>query len=214
MVGIVLTTSEALVTPFRGAEPLIGTNPIAIGFPARPQPFILDMATSATAMGKIIDHSQRGSPLPDGWAIGADGDETTDAVAALAGAILPFGGAKGYGLGLAVELLAGALVGAALGREVRGTLDARHVSSKGDLFLAIDPGTLPGADDLAARAGAYLDAIRGSRPARGARAVRVPGDRARETRAKHLASGIPLSTAAWQAALSLHDELMPRLASA
>jgi hypothetical protein len=102
-VAIVLTTSEALVTPFGGAEALIGTNPIAIGFPAGPEPFVLDMATSATAMGKVIDRKHRGEPLPGGWAVAADGRPTTDASAALLGALLPFGGAKGYGLGLAVE---------------------------------------------------------------------------------------------------------------
>ena len=206
VVAIVLTTSEALVTPHGGAEALIGTNPIAVGFPARPHPFVLDMSTSATAMGKIIDRAQRGEPIPPGWAVGPDGRVTTDATVAMAGAIMPFGGAKGYGLGLAVELLAGALVGAATGRDVLGTLDAEHPATKGDLFLAIDPSTLPGASDLVDRAAAFLDSVRASRPADGAEAPRVPGDRAHACRAERSANGIPLSGEAWQAALALRDE--------
>ena len=204
-VGIVLTTSEALVTPYGGAEALIGTNPIAIGFPAEPEPFVLDMATSATAMGKVIDRHQRGEALPGGWAVAADGQPTTSAAAALRGALLPFGGAKGYGLGLAVELLAGALVGAALGQDVHGTLDAEHPSNKGDLFIAINPGSLPGASDLPTRSGAYLDGIRSSRTAPGTASVHIPGDQARQRRHKRLQTGIPLSQAAWQAA----QELVP-----
>jgi LDH2 family malate/lactate/ureidoglycolate dehydrogenase len=203
LVGMVMTTSEALVTPYGGAEALVGTNPIAIGFPARPYPFVLDMATSATAKGKIIDRFQRGQSIPSGWAVDSEGRGTTDAAAALDGAIMPFGGAKGYGLGLAVELLAGALVGAATGRSVLGTLDSEHPATTGDLFMAIDPGSLFGASDLAERAGDYLDTVRTSRPAQGAESPRVPGDRARNCRAERLANGIPLSEEAWQAARAL-----------
>ena len=202
-VGIVLTTSEALVTPHGGAEALIGTNPIAIGFPAQPEPFVLDMATSATAMGKVIDRHQRGEALPGGWAVAADGQPTTNAAAALRGALLPFGGAKGYGLGLAVELLAGALVGAALGQQVHGTLDAEHPSSKGDLFIAINPCSLPSSDTLPERAGDYLDQIRHSRPAPGTASVHIPGDYARQRRQRRLQTGIPLSHTAWDAAQEL-----------
>jgi LDH2 family malate/lactate/ureidoglycolate dehydrogenase len=202
-VAFVLTTSEALVTPFGGAEALIGTNPIAIGFPARPEPFVLDMATSATAMGKVIDRQHRGEPLPGGWAVAADGRPTTDASTALLGALLPFGGAKGYGLGLAVELLAGALVGAALGQDVHGTLDADHPTSKGDLFMAISPRSLPDSSSLPARSSSYLDRIRSSRPAPGTDAVSIPGDHARQRRLTSLHDGITLSHTAWQAALEL-----------
>jgi LDH2 family malate/lactate/ureidoglycolate dehydrogenase len=203
VVAIVMTTSEALVTPHDGAEAMVGTNPIAVGFPSHPRPFVLDMATSATAKGKIIDRYQRDEPIPEGWAVGSDGRVTTDAAAALAGAIMPFGGAKGFGLGLAVELLAGALIGAATGSAVRGTLDAEFPATKGDLFLAIDPSPLAGADTLPARAGHYLASIRASRPAEGTSGPRIPGDRARDCRAERLVRGIPLSEEAWEAALAL-----------
>jgi LDH2 family malate/lactate/ureidoglycolate dehydrogenase len=137
--------------------------------------------------------------------VGPDGCVTTDARDALAGAIMPFGGAKGSGLGLAIELLAGALVGAATGRDVRGTLDAQHPASKGDLFMVIDPGSLPVSGDLAERAGAYLDEVRSSRPLDPAAPPRVPGDRARACRAERPANGISLSRVAWEAALALRE---------
>lgn len=207
MVAIVMTTSEALVTPYGGADAMVGTNPVAIGFPAVPHPFVLDMSTSATAKGKIIDRYQRGESIPRGWAVGPDGRETTDAAQAMAGAIMPFGGAKGFGLGLAVELLAGALVGAATGTAVLGTLDARHAATKGDLFMAIDPGALPGTVDLAERAGEYLEEVRETRPAYGSEGPRIPGDRARACRAERLAKGIPLSEEAWESAQALRTEL-------
>src|SRR6185436_8230226 len=122
LIGIVLTTSEALVHPWGGAAAQVGTNPIAVAVPAEPAPFVFDMATGAVSMGKILDHRNRGVPLEPGWAIDGAGRPTLDAAAAAGGAIAPFGGAKGYGLGLAFELLVGAVTGSALGRAVSGTL--------------------------------------------------------------------------------------------
>ncbi|MCC7370791.1 MAG: Ldh family oxidoreductase [Chloroflexi bacterium] len=112
-------------------------------------------------------------------------------------------------MGLAIELLAGALVGSATGRDVRGTLDSQHPASKGDLFIAIDPGSLAGSGDLAERAGAYLDEVRSSRPIGPAAPPRIPGDRARACRAGRLTDGIVLSREAWEAAIALRE---PRVA--
>ena len=123
-VAIILTTSEALVHPFGGRTALLGTNPIAIGAPTDTGPFVIDLATSLVSMGEIHDHAHRGAALQSGWAVDADGNPTTNANAAKGGAIAPFGGAKGYALGLAFELLVTALTGAALGRGVTGTLNA------------------------------------------------------------------------------------------
>jgi LDH2 family malate/lactate/ureidoglycolate dehydrogenase len=78
LVSIAFTTTEVLVHPFGGAEALVGTNPIAIGVPANPRPFVLDMATSVSAMGKIIAMKHRGEKIPEGWAVDKDGRPTTD----------------------------------------------------------------------------------------------------------------------------------------
>lgn len=208
VVAMAMTTSEALVRPYGGKTSLLGTNPIAVGFPGQQHPFVLDMATSETAMGRIINHEQLGAPIPDTWAVDEEGRPTTDAARARRGSINPFGGPKGYGLGLAVELLAGALSGTSLGGDVRGTLDATHEATKGDFFFALDPSGLHGGSDLQRRVTDYLDDIRASVPAAGASEVLVPGDRSRAVREERLTRGIPLSTDAWRAAKELESRLV------
>lgn len=130
LIAIVMSTSEALVHPFGGTQAMLGTNPIAIGIPAGNEPFVLDLATSVVSMGKINNHAMRGMPIPADWAVDADGCQTTDPLAARTGAIAPFGGAKGYGMGLAIELLVTVLAGSDPAPDVRGTLDDTHVANK------------------------------------------------------------------------------------
>lgn len=190
---LALSTSEALVHPWGGRQALLGTNPIAIGVPAQPHPFVLDMATSHVSMGEIHDRAHRGQAIPEGWALDAAGEPTTDPNAARHGAIAPFGGAKGYALGLAFEMLVTALTGAAIGRAVQGTLDATEPCNKGDLFLVAEANSA-----AAASLAAYLAEIRNCPPSRADAPVLVPGDRARERRAQRLATGLSLPTAVWQ----------------
>ena len=132
---------------------------------------------------------------------------TLDPHAAANGAIAPFGGAKGYGLGLAIELLVAAVTGSAFGREVRGTLDANNVCSKGDLFLCLSPDVF-GSDDSLGAVSRYLDALRASPPQAGFDAVRVPGDRARAERARRLSEGVPVADAVWTSLSELRDQLV------
>jgi LDH2 family malate/lactate/ureidoglycolate dehydrogenase len=192
---IALTISEALVHPFGGRKAMIGTNPVAIGVPATPEPLVLDMATSLVSMGKIHDHANRGAPIPEGWALDADGNPTTDAAAAKHGAIAPFGGAKGYALGLAFEVLVASLAESAIGTGVKGTLDSEHPSNKGDLFIVIAP---PHAQAARALVTEYLDAVRSSPPADPKRPVLIPGDRAHTARAKSRAEGVTLDDGLWE----------------
>lgn len=189
---LALSTSEALVHPWGGRRALLGTNPIAIGVPALPAPFVLDMATSLVSMGAIHDHAQRGQPIPSHWALDAQGEPTTDAEAAKHGAIAPFGGPKGYALGLAFELLVTALTGAAIGGEVRGTLDATQTCNKGDLFLVAEPDA-----GAAAAIQGFLEEIRRCPPIHPGDSVLVPGDRARHSRARHLEEGVPITPSVW-----------------
>lgn len=197
LIGIVLTTSEALVHPYGGTEAMLGTNPIAIGIPTGAEPYILDLATSRVSMGKIHHHALTGTPIPEDWAVDAEGLRTTDPEAAKAGAIAPFGEAKGYGLGLGVELLVAALAGSAFAPDVGGTLDATEVANKGDVLILIDPAVGEGS---AAGLAAYLDRLRASRPVDADRPVAVPGDGMRARRARALCDGIDLPDA-------LHTEI-------
>lgn len=209
-VGIILTTSEALVHPWGGRGTLVGTNPIAIGVPSRDGPVSLDMSTGVVSAGKILDYAARGLALPEGWAVDADGHPTTDAKAAADGAISPFGGAKGYALGLALESLVGLLTGTAFGRDVAGTLDTVHPTTKGDLMIVMSAAAF-GADVRSAALAAYLDEVRASGV--DGRQVFVPGDRARGHRERGLSKGVDLDAQLWETALGLADG-QPAAASA
>ncbi|MAY63197.1 MAG: dehydrogenase [Rhizobiales bacterium] len=193
-IAIALSTSEALVHPYGGTRAMLGTNPIAIAVPTAGRPFVLDLATSTVSMGKIHHHASTGKPIPEGWARDAEGRATTDAEAAKAGSLAPFGDAKGYGLGLAIELLVAALAGSALSPDVRGTLDSEHVCNKGDVFILVDPVRSP---DMAKRLSAYLDAIRSSPPAEPGSPVQVPGDGADHRRARSRLDGFEIDDRLW-----------------
>ena len=190
---IALSTSEALVHPWGGRKAMLGTNPIAIGVPSRPTPFVLDMATSLVSMGQIHAHAHRGQPLEPGWALDERGDPTLDASAAKDGAIAPFGDAKGYALGLGFELLVATLTDSALGTDVKGTLDSDQLCNKGDVFIVVDPTS----SSVASRVSAYLDSIRACPPSTPGRSVTVPGDRANRVRSISLKSGVELNRDVW-----------------
>jgi L-2-hydroxycarboxylate dehydrogenase (NAD+) len=203
---IAMTESEALVHPHGGTQALVGTNPIAIGIPGDPEPFVFDMATSVSAIGKILAAKHRGKLIPHGWAVDAHGNSTTDPDEALKGALTPAAGAKGYGLGIAIGILAGLLPGGEIGRLVLGTLDTEHRCTKGDFFLLLNPGAFAGGPALASRVASYLDELRHSRPQEGFQRVIVPGDRSRQLREERMRSGIPLPREVWRAAERLRDE--------
>jgi L-2-hydroxycarboxylate dehydrogenase (NAD+) len=200
---IALSTSEALVHPWGGRRAMLGTNPIAIGVPASPRPFVIDMATSLVSMGQIHDHAHRNIPIPAHWALDANGEATTDAAAARDGAVAPFGEAKGYALGLAFEVLVASLTASALGREVRGTLDSTHPCNKGDVFIVIDTAS---SGAMAGAIGAYLDEIRNDSPAHGFRNVAIPGDRSLAVREQRLKDGMPVAEEVWTRLLHLAGE--------
>lgn len=193
-IGIALSTSEALVHPHGGTRAMLGTNPLAIAVPTAARPLVLDLATSTVSMGKVHHHARNGRPLPEGWARDADGHPTTDAERAKSGAIAPFGGAKGYGIGMAIELLVAALAGSALAPEIRGTLDAEAVCNKGDVLMVISAASAP---HIAQQLADYLDAVRASPAAAQDCPVRVPGDGAAERRAHSLHNGFDISPSLW-----------------
>ncbi|MET8352579.1 Ldh family oxidoreductase [Micromonospora sp. NPDC005206] len=203
-IGLALTTSEALVHPWGGRRAMVGTNPIGLAVPTGGQHFVLDMSTAAVSRGKILNHALTDRPLEPGWAVDVAGEPTTAPQAAVEGALSPFGGPKGYALGLGLELLVAVLSGTETGERVLGTLDTEHPSTKGDLFFVFYPSVL-GRDDFVERVSAYLDEVRTSATAPGFESVDVPGDRAARERARRLADGIPIDDEVWKAA----EELLP-----
>jgi uncharacterized oxidoreductase len=195
--------SFARVAAYGGADGRFGTNPVCIGIPLPGEaPFVLDMATSAVAQGKLrVAHNKR-AKIPLGWLIDDKGEPSDDpkwGVVQPFGAMLCFGEHKGYGLSVACELLGGALTGGGAWHFPNNT--QRRVLN-GMLSILIDPRKLGTADAFAAEARAYLDWIRKSPPAPGFDRVRIAGEPERETRAKRLKDGIPVDDETWKEILA------------
>ncbi|MFN4132772.1 MAG: Ldh family oxidoreductase [Candidatus Hadarchaeales archaeon] len=199
LVGIVTTTTDALVHPWGGVEPVLGTNALAVGIPWKPHPILLDMAMSVAARGKIVSAAKEGVEIPLGWAVDSEGKPTTDPRKAIAGALSPFGGVKGYGLTFVLEILAGPLVGGAAGREVVGTLEpVEGFSTKGDLLLAIDPRAFVEREEFLKNVERFVAEVKGSKRAVGVEEILVPGEPEFRTREKRLREGIPIADEVWE----------------
>jgi len=139
IIGVVIANTEPAVAPIGGKEPILGTNPIAIGIPSNKYYVSVDMATSASARGKLLEAMRKGQKIPENVALDEDGNPTIDPECALRGSILPFGAHKGYALAFMIEIMAGPLVRAASGKAVTGTANPEVPCTKGDLIMAIDP---------------------------------------------------------------------------
>lgn len=142
MMAIMVANTPKSMAPWGGNQPLFGTNPIAFSVPRHGNaPMVIDLSLSRVARGKIMAASQRGEPIPQGWALDADGNETTDATAALAGTMLPAGDAKGAALALMVEVLAASLTGANYSYEASTFFnDQGPPPGTGQFFITIDAG--------------------------------------------------------------------------
>lgn len=169
LVAVAMCSSEASVAPAGGIDPILGTNPLALSFPASPDPVTIDIATAAISYGALRLLLRRGEPAPPGTVIAADGSPSVDPADADTGAQLPMAGHKGYGLGLLIELLAGPFIGAKAGRTAVPGGD-------GLLFAAMQVDRFRPAGDVAADVAALLDELHRSRPAQAGTPVAVPGE--------------------------------------
>lgn len=191
--------SRSIVAPFGGSDARFGTNPCTIGVPLAGQPpFILDMATSGVAQGKVRVAHNKGEKMPPGLLLDDKGNPTLEArfgVIEPFGALTTFGLHKGYGLAVVCELLGGALSGG-------GTWHTADRSKKrvlnGMLTILIDPAKLGTADVFEREARAFIEWVKQSPPAPGADRVRIAGDPERETRARRETEGISVDGTTWQ----------------
>ena len=170
MVGIVLANTDPAVAPIGGKEPIIGTNPIAIGIPSNKHYVSVDMATSASARGKLLEAQRKGEMIPENVALDVDGNPTIDPEEALKGSILPFGAHKGYALSFMIEILAGPLVRAAFGKQVTGTANPNKMCTKGDLVVALDPSKFSNSETFKEEVDDFIAEVKGSGN------VFIPGD--------------------------------------
>jgi (2R)-3-sulfolactate dehydrogenase (NADP+) len=190
LIGLCFTHAPASIAPVGGKVPVIGTNPFALGVPdgrggAR---FVIDQSASVVAKSEVLLRARQGEPIPEGWALDAQGRPTTDAAAALKGSMVPAGGVKGFGMGLMVEVLASAMAGAAASRDASPfSGPAGGPPATGQCFIAIDPGAF--AEGFADRIEGLATAIAGQEGAR------LPGQRRIEARARTEAQGIEVDNA-------------------
>lgn len=178
-VGIAMCNSRPSMPAPGGAQRLVGTNPLAISVPTpEAPPMVLDMATSEGTVGRIRMAQKAGKPLPDGWAVDAEGQPTNDPAKALTGMLLPTGGPKGFGLSLMIDTLSGLLASGAWGDGVPGMHhDLTKPSDSSHLFIAIDVGHFRPVDDFLTEAGQATERIRTSKKAPGTDRVYFPGER-------------------------------------
>ncbi len=188
MVGLMFANSPMAMAPWGGNSPLLGTNPIAFAVPRRNgDPLVIDLSLSKVARGKIMVAAREGKSIPEGWALDAAGQPTTDPKAALDGSMVPMGDAKGAALALMVEILAAAVPAASLAFEASSFFTADgSPPGVGQLLIGFDPGPLSGGA-FSERLESLLSAITGQP------GTRLPGERRLALRVQTREQGIVLS---------------------
>ncbi len=196
--------SRALVAPFGARDARFGTNPLAIGLPVEGhEPFILDLATSGVAQGKLRVAHNQAKAIDTGLLLDDQGHPTTNpkyAVVEPLGAMLTFGEHKGYGIAMACELLGAALAGGLTfhddGQPAAAVAPRRVLNSM--LTIVIDPKKLGTAENFLNETRAFVEAVKSARPAPGVSQVLVAGDPERAYRAERLRNGIVIDPTTWQ----------------
>ena len=199
LIGIVMCNASPAVPPWQGLEPRLGTNPICMAVPGDgPHPWLLDMATTTVAMGKVYAASHRGeATIPAGWAMDREGRPTTDTQTALEGFLMPLGGYKGTGLALVAEILGAVLGGGPMSTEV-GSLRNGFVPLRiSQTFLAIDPGRFVGLAEFQERASRLVQIMKSTAPAPGYDEVLVAGEPEWRNEQKRRREGIPIPPLLW-----------------
>jgi LDH2 family malate/lactate/ureidoglycolate dehydrogenase len=192
MVGIVMANAAAAMSPWGGADPFFGTNPLSIAVPgeAGAPPVVLDMSSTVVARGKIRRADRLKEGIPAGWAFDETGTPTTDPAAALKGTLMPIGGPKGYGLALMIDVLAGLLPGSRYGPEIRTFHQLEGPTGVGVFTLAVQIRRFMPPAKFAELFRAYLASIKASRKAKGVARIYLPGEIEYEKERKGLSEGI------------------------
>jgi LDH2 family malate/lactate/ureidoglycolate dehydrogenase len=192
LVAIHTAASSRLVAPPGGVRAELGTNPIAMAVPSSRGPIVLDIGTSAYMMTEVMLRERLGELLPEGVAIGPGGEPTRDPALARRGALLPFGGYKGFGLALMIQAL-GLLAGTSSEQE----------SDSGYLFVAFSPDLFGTADVFNRRVTQLIERIKASPRQVGIDEVRIPSERAFRSRERALREGLNIDRLVFDALVAL-----------
>lgn len=197
LVGMAMTHTDKIMVPFGGREAFLGTNPIAYGIPARTnKPFILDMATSTVALGKILQHRELGKEIPPGWGVDEEGNPVTDPHEVKS--LTPFGGPKGYGLSVIVDIFSGLLAGAAFGPHINPMYEGLDQPRKlGHYVCVINPSFFTSLDGFLDNMDQMMDELRQVDPAQGFERVLVPGEIEQQNEERNLEQGITIASSVY-----------------
>ncbi|RBR26311.1 uncharacterized protein FIESC28_00956 [Fusarium coffeatum] len=194
MMSLVFTNSSPALPAFGGKSKLIGISPIACGAPGKGdmESFILDMAPSVAARGKIYKAKRRGEKIPMDWALDAEGRPTDDPEAALGGVMLPMGGPKGSALAIMMDVFSGVLSGSAFAGHVTGPYDPSKPADVGHFLMAIKPDLFMSLDEFRERMQYLYERVVGSEKAAGVERIYFPGEIEQLNQKEREKTGIPL----------------------
>nr|OQO28305.1 hypothetical protein B0A51_05424 [Rachicladosporium sp. CCFEE 5018] len=194
MMSLVFTNSSPALPVWGGREKLMGVSPIACGAPGGPAspPFILDMAPSVAARGKIYKALRRGEQIPEDWALDADGQRTTDPAAALQGVMLPMGGPKGSALAVMMDVFSGVLSGSAFAGGVTNPYDPSKPANVGHFIVAMKPDLFMDLAEFKERMQVLYRKVVGCEKMAGVERIYFPGELEQIEEVKRRREGIPL----------------------
>jgi ureidoglycolate dehydrogenase (NAD+) len=193
-IGVAASNADSQVAPAGARAKFLGTNPVAVAVPTRDEPpVVLDMATSVVAHARVKGAADRGESIPEGWGVDPQGLPTTDPAQAMAGALLAFGGFKGSGISLLIDLLAGVLPGGRSGPEIVPLYQRlAEPQGVGHLFAALQLEAFAPPAEFARRVDETVRRIRALPPAAGAERALLPGELEFRRAAEYARDGIPL----------------------
>jgi LDH2 family malate/lactate/ureidoglycolate dehydrogenase len=194
MMSLVFTNSSPALPVWGGKSQLMGVSPIACGAPGGENslPFILDMAPSVAARGKIYKALRRGEKIPEGWALDEDGKPTDDPEKALKGVMLPMGGPKGSALAIMMDVFSGVLSGSAFAGSVVGPYDMSGPGDVGHFIVALKPDLFMSLDEFKSRMDVLYQRVVGSDKMEGVDRIYFPGEIEQLNEQRRLKEGIPL----------------------
>ncbi len=195
MIGFSATNGPASVAPYGGTEKMLGTNPFSVAIPADKElPFVLDLATTVVALGRIYLYAKQDRPLEPGWAYDSTGKPTTNPHEALKGLLAPIGGYKGYGIALAIDMISGILSGSTYGAHFPGFLaqNMEEPTDVGSIFAAIDIESFMDLKEFKEGMDTAIKEIKACKKAEGVDRIYIPGEIEFALSEKRMAEGIPV----------------------
>ncbi len=203
MMGLCCANLKGNVAPFGAAEPYLGTNPLSLACPTKTRPLVTDIATSTVALGKLILAQKLGKSIPEGWALDADGNPTTDPAEGRKGMLTPFGGPKGSGIAIMIDIASGILSGGGFGNHLTGLYEMTGPQGVGHFMGAIDVSHFIDLETFKEKVSEMSAEIKALKKAPGVQEILMPGDLEANKRAVNERDGIEVPEQVYNELLEL-----------